>query len=95
MPHALLHLRVHQVLLAVVVRTLAQAVIPAQPVDVPRERGEVSARKHLGARADDGLQHAVGVGVHSLQRAAPQKVSEKPDLPTRLDERLPARLLGG
>lgn len=75
MPYTLLHLQVHQVFLAVVVRIFTQSVIPTETMDVPRKCGKIGARKELRAAADDGLDHAVRVGVDALQPAAAQKVT--------------------
>jgi hypothetical protein len=69
--YRLLHLRVVYVLRAVVVRTLAPAVVPAQAVYVAREGAEVRTGEQRGTGADNALQHAVGVGVGVSQVAAP------------------------
>ena len=93
MAHALLHLQIHQELLGVIVRTLAQPVVAPESVDVARESGEIRACEETRAGAHDGLDHAQRVGVHTCQHSPPGEVSQKPDLPTRLDECIPARLL--
>lgn len=90
--YSLTNLQVHEELLAVIERAFSQAVVAPQPVDVACEGAEVGASEHPGAAADDGLHHAVRVGVHAGQHAAPQKVPQEADAPARLDECLPARL---
>jgi len=76
----------------VVVGALPEAVVAAQPVDVPREGREVGAHEHLGSRTDDGLHHAVEVRIEALQLTLLQVVSQKPQIPTGISECFPRRI---
>ena len=60
----------------VVVGALPQPVVAPQAVDVPREGGEIRACEGRGARAHDGLDHPVLVGVHALEHPCEERREE-------------------